>query len=365
MNEIINLGNGALVKVCMLKGQQGDDIQSIAKTGTDVLVDTYTITLTDGSTHTFTVTNGKGISSITKTDTTGLVDTYTITFNDESTTTFTVTNGNGIASVEKTATNVLVDTYTITFTNNTTTTFTVTNGKGISSIAKTATSGLVDTYTITFNDGTTQTFDVTNGANGQDVSQSNLAPVEETSTTSQSYIIGDLLVFNGQLYEVTQAIAQGASLQIGVNIQTTSISEAIEKIQNYSSNDTIIGYWIDGKPIHRKVVQKYNDGTYLTVGANKQVRTTGFYGYVGKKIINSHITFADGSGSNPWKQVAPTRFISLNDESNISQSSVKWQVDYGWTEFTSNSILYLYIANFQSVAQSFYDFTIIFDYVEM
>lgn len=36
---------------------------------------------------------GNGIASITKTGTSGLVDTYTITFDDGSTTTFTVTNG--------------------------------------------------------------------------------------------------------------------------------------------------------------------------------------------------------------------------------------------------------------------------------
>lgn len=41
-------------------------IQSIAKTGTNVLVDTYTITYADSTTTTFTVTNGKQISSITQ-----------------------------------------------------------------------------------------------------------------------------------------------------------------------------------------------------------------------------------------------------------------------------------------------------------
>ena len=80
---------------------------------------------------------GNGIASIEKTGTAGLVDTYTITFTNGQTTTFTVTNGqdgqtgatgNGIASVEKTSTAGLVDTYTITFTNGQTTTFDVTNG---------------------------------------------------------------------------------------------------------------------------------------------------------------------------------------------------------------------------------------------
>lgn len=40
-------------------GKDGTGIQKIEKTGTAGLVDTYTITMTDGTSHTFTVTNGK------------------------------------------------------------------------------------------------------------------------------------------------------------------------------------------------------------------------------------------------------------------------------------------------------------------
>ena len=82
-----------------VKGDTGNGIQSIRKTSTSGLVDTYTITYTDGQTTTFTVTNGakgdtgNGIASIEKTSTVGLVDTYTITYTDGTTTTFTVTNG--------------------------------------------------------------------------------------------------------------------------------------------------------------------------------------------------------------------------------------------------------------------------------
>lgn len=82
-----------IVKTLMLKGQEGQSIKAIKKTSTSGLVDTYTITLTDGTTSTFSVTNGKGISSIEKTSTSGLADTYTIRFNDDTTSTFTVTNG--------------------------------------------------------------------------------------------------------------------------------------------------------------------------------------------------------------------------------------------------------------------------------
>lgn len=117
------------VKILLKTGVDGVGIVDIEKTGTQGLVDTYTITLSNGIKYTFTVTNGNGIESIEKTGTQGLVDTFTITFDDGTTETFTVTNGNGIESIENTGTQGLVDTYTITFDDGTTKTFTVTNGK--------------------------------------------------------------------------------------------------------------------------------------------------------------------------------------------------------------------------------------------
>lgn len=86
---------------------------------------------------------GNGIASIAKTSTSGLVDTYTITYTDNTTTTFTVTNGADGQNGQDGAT-----------------------GNGIASITKTSTSGLVDTYTILYTDGTSTTFTVTNGQNG-------------------------------------------------------------------------------------------------------------------------------------------------------------------------------------------------------
>ena len=106
-----------------IKGAQGEigvGVDSINKTSTSGLVDTYTITLTDGNTSTFTVTNGEkgdtgnqgergiGISSIAKTSTIGLVDTYTITYTDGLTSTFDVTNG-AVGADGKSAYEVAVD----------------------------------------------------------------------------------------------------------------------------------------------------------------------------------------------------------------------------------------------------------------
>ena len=68
-------------------------ISNIAKTGTDELVDTYTITLADTTTKTFTVTNGNGLTAFEKLSTVGLVDTYRFTRSDGTYFTFAVANG--------------------------------------------------------------------------------------------------------------------------------------------------------------------------------------------------------------------------------------------------------------------------------
>ena len=88
-------GEDTLVKA---RATDGNGIVSITKKGTVGLVDTYTITFTDGSETEFNITNGQNgttttITSIEKTDTEGLVDTYTITFSDNSYYNFYVTNG--------------------------------------------------------------------------------------------------------------------------------------------------------------------------------------------------------------------------------------------------------------------------------
>lgn len=68
-------------------------ISNIAKTETDGLVDTYTITLADTTTKTFTVTNGNGLTAFEKLSTVGLVDTYRFTRSDGTYFTFAVANG--------------------------------------------------------------------------------------------------------------------------------------------------------------------------------------------------------------------------------------------------------------------------------
>lgn len=146
-----------------------------------------TVTFVDGTQENVTATGLKGISLIEKTGTSGLIDTYTITYTDGSTSTYEVTNGlPPDITITASADAISSDDPTVTVTKTGTDTNPNYNlafsglkgrqgtqgqpgaaGNGITDIVKTSTSGLVDTYTIYYTNGTTDTFTVRNGQDGQ------------------------------------------------------------------------------------------------------------------------------------------------------------------------------------------------------
>ena len=196
-------------RAIMVKGEAGATISTIAKTGTSGLVDTYTITLDDGRTQTFTVTNGKSIVSITKTDTTGLVDTYTITFNDSTTQTFTVTNAYS-------------PTATVTKTNS------------------------VATISITDKDGTT-TATVSDGAPGYEVPANSVIGWDSDDTIPNGY------------EETTETFGGGESLPVGseIDYDGNSVPTGWQQVDDpsvYSSTEKRIGTWIDNKPLYMQTI---------------------------------------------------------------------------------------------------------------
>ena len=125
-------------------------------------------------------TTGISVVSILKTKTEGLVDTYTITYSDGNSTTFTVTNGaiGQAGAAGKDGSVVTIGENGNWYIDGVDTLISAKGDKGdkgdagkdgvsVSSITKTSTVGNVDTYTITYSNGTTTTFTVTNGEIGQ------------------------------------------------------------------------------------------------------------------------------------------------------------------------------------------------------
>ena len=219
-------------------GSDGDDgvgIASITKTGSSGLVDTYTITYTDNTTSTFTVTNGakgdtgstgatgKGITSITKTGTSGLVDTYTITYSDSTTSTFTVTNGSDATVTIQTAWG------------STTSDSKVPSEKLVKTnldtkIAKSSTSGLVK------NDGTIDTSAyITNSALSNYIQKSNTSGLVKNDGTVDT---------NTYLTTSTASTTYVAQSDIANNLTTTTSGKVLDARQGKALAD-LIGDAID------------------------------------------------------------------------------------------------------------------------
>ena len=135
-----------------IQGETGNGISSIAKTKTEGLVDTYTITYTNGTTSVFEVTNGKN-GEDGKDGEQGIQGIQGEKGEDGHSPIITIQNGNWyIDGVDtgKRAEGIQGET-----------------GNGIASIERTKTIGLVSTYTITYTNGKTNIFTVTNGEKGE------------------------------------------------------------------------------------------------------------------------------------------------------------------------------------------------------
>lgn len=121
------------------------------------------------------------------------------------------------------------------------------NGRGITSIVKTNSDGLVDTYTITYSDMTTSNFTVTNGKDGAD--------------------------------------GEGGSSGGSSNV--------------YSTDETAIGTWIDGKTIYRKVysgnILEVPSGNSLTETIPHEVANIGQIIKIGI-IVNVNALVYTGNG---------------------------------------------------------------------
>jgi len=173
------------------QGIPGVGISNISLTSSSGDVDTYTITLDNGDTYTFDVTNGRGIVSVVLTSSVGLIDTYTITYTDNTTSTFTVTNGqdgtdgqDGAAAtitVGNVSTGAAGTSASIVNTGTTSAAvldFTIpkgdkgdtgsvgATGTGVTSVTLQSTEGLANNYRMHFSDGNYYDYTVTNGASG-------------------------------------------------------------------------------------------------------------------------------------------------------------------------------------------------------
>ena len=337
------------------------------------------------------------VVSVEKTGTDNLVDTYTIVFSDGTVTTFTVTNGesNAIESIELTGSSDLVDTYTITFSNGSTKTFTVTNGKDgenltITSIELKASEGLIDTYVINYSDGSKFEFVVSNGADG-------LTPYigengnwwigdQDTGVLADWEKANDIplnIYSDGLIYDVrtvcgkTGFVVTGWSIgdieetiqaeYPGVNINELYSDEALKNahlvIPNYIGSVPVIGVGLNNSDLNFGKVTLSNNTIFLAEEAFKGCNL---------------LTEIDFHGANiksiPWKCFMGTKLTSIQFPetvthvfdyafdgvklSSFNYENIKY---YGDHAFDDSIIDYVYLRkNVEYVGEHAFDTTFVY-----
>ena len=174
--------------------------------------------------------SGIGINSIIKTGTEGLVDIYTLTYSNGIQQEFRVANGDGIESIQKLEPTVgqdpLVDVYEILLTSGGSYTFTVTNGEdGVSPTASVTQTATGATITVTDGSGTT-TADIYNGQDGADGSdgQDGFSPIATVTQTSS----GATISITDENGTTTADISNGQNGSDGSNAEITGCTASVD-----------------------------------------------------------------------------------------------------------------------------------------
>lgn len=77
----------------------------------------------------------------------------------------------------------------------------------------------------------------------------NIAPLEDGPTASQAYAVGDLMIYQGQLMTVVQAIEQGGNIVPGTNVVSYTVAQALmQKVPVYGMGKNLLrnAYFVGG-----------------------------------------------------------------------------------------------------------------------
>ena len=140
--------------------------------------------------------------------------------------------------------------------------------------------------------------------NNKKTNNSNLAPIEATTTASRSYLVGDYLMLQGEFYKVISVIAIGDTLTVGTNIQSTNV----------------------GKELKHGIVELWANSNYGSAFAGQNISINNFNASLYDSIIIVAEAIASEGLSAKWYE------IDLN-LSNLSSLTI------GLRDFTMSTTL--------------------------
>lgn len=114
----------------------------------------------------------------------------------------------------------------------------------------------------------------------------NIAPLEAGPTASQAYAVGDLMVYQGQLMTVVQAIAEGGAITPGTNVMSYTVAQALmSKVPVYGMGKNLLrnAYFVGGG--------SQQGGQQFPINQRGQTSYTGAgYGIDGWQSVKSDVT---------------------------------------------------------------------------
>lgn len=193
-------------------------------------------------------------------------------------------------------------------------------------------SGLSDTaISVNPTDGQVLTFDSVTGKWGNQnpsggVAESVVGPVENSTTASKAYAVGEHFIRNDKFCTAIAAIASGATLTLNTNYVEGTIAECIN-YHVYSATERVVGKWVDGKDIFEKTYDfgAIGKNSYYDVLISNLDTVIQVYGISGEGTPVPYLDTAGASGFVGWYKFAGGVCIITGSNRQVSAGKVTIQ----------------------------------------
>lgn len=253
--------------------------------------------------------DGNGISSVTKTGTSGLVDTYTITFTNGNTTTFQVTNGKDGSDASVT----IVSSWSATTSNSKVPSEKLTKDSLDDKVSKSSTTGLLK------NDGTVDTtsystFDGNyNSLSNKPTIPSASSTTPSADTTSGSYGSGTSYARSNHSHPKSSLYAESSHTHTKSQITDFPSLSTVATSGSYSD--------LSNKPSIPSSSSDLSDGSNIV----KKSSTTGLLKNDGSVDTNSYLTSSAISGMLTSSDIADN--LTTNDSTKVLSAKQGYQLN--------------------------------------
>lgn len=164
-----------------------------------------------------------------------------------------------------------------------------------------------------------------------DLNTTENAMISDNYSTTLTYKIGDLCIYNNILYKCIAEITEGEAFNSSHWEQTT-LGDKIQELETYSTEEKVVGKWIDGTPIYRKVV------VFGTLPNNSTKEVSHNIDNLGAVTDIRGVVYSANS-SRPIPLIYTGGNIQYSTEISVTATAVKIQTSDNRSSLSANFII--------------------------